>query len=85
MLPGLHCPEDPGIALVQPGLSPASMPRSRCRACLEGRGRTFVLASSDAGPSPEVKQQSVDRALNARGRRESVRVLHVSSTTVLNA
>ena len=36
-----------------------------------------------AGQSPEVKQQSVDMAMNASGIRDTTRVLHVSPTTVL--
>ena len=76
----LHGPYGPGIDMVQHGLSPEGKPRYRCRACLEGRGRTFLLAYSYAGPSPEVKQQSVDGALNACGMRDSARVMHVSPT-----
>jgi len=38
-----------------------------------------------AGPSPAVKQQSVEMALNARGSRDTARVLHVSPTTVRTA
>jgi transposase-like protein len=58
--------------------------RYRCRACLEGRGRTFLLEYSYAAHSPEVKQQIVDMALNASGIRDTARVLHVSPTTVIN-
>jgi transposase-like protein len=36
-----------------------------------------------AVPSPEVKQQIVDMALNASGIRDTARVLHISPTTVL--
>jgi len=80
----LHGPYGPGIDMVQHGLSPEGKPRYRCRACLEGRGRTFLLAYSYASPSPEVKQQIVDRAMNASGIRDTARVLHVSPTTVIN-
>jgi transposase-like protein len=38
-----------------------------------------------AGQSPEVKQQIVDMAMNASGIRDTVRVLHVSPTTVIKA
>jgi transposase-like protein len=58
--------------------------RYRCRTCLEGRGRTFLLDYSYAGQSPAVKQQIVDMALNASGIRDTARVLHVSPTTVIN-
>jgi len=46
-------------------------------------GRTFLLEYAYAGQSPEVKQQSVDRAMNARGRRDTVRVWHIRPNTVL--
>src|ERR1051325_10725369 len=53
------------------------------RALIEGRGRTFLLAYSYAGQSPDIKQQIVDMAMNASGIRDTARVLHVSPTTVL--
>ena len=71
--------------MVKPGMPPEGQQRSRCRACLAGRGRPLLLEESDAGQSPEVKQQIVDRAMNARGSRDTVRVWHVSPTTVINA
>src|SRR5207302_3540388 len=79
----LHCPYCQGIDIVKHGMSPEGKRRYRCRACLEGRGRTFLLAYSYAGHSPEVKQQIVDMAMNASGIRDTARVLHVSPTTVL--
>ena len=36
-----------------------------------------------AGHSAEVKQPIVDMAMNARGIRDTARVLHVSPTTVI--
>ena len=57
--------------------------RYRCRQCLEGRGRTFLLEYSYAGQSPDLKQQIVDMAMNASGIRDTARVLHVSPTRVL--
>jgi transposase-like protein len=57
--------------------------RYRCRECRLGRGQTFPLEYTYAGQSPEVKQQIVEMALNASGIRDTVRVLHVSPTTVL--
>src|SRR5205807_10221900 len=81
----LHCPYCQGIDIVKHGMSPEGKQRYRCRACLEGRGRTFLLEYSYAGHSPAVKQQIVDMALNASGIRDTARVLHISPTTVLNA
>jgi transposase-like protein len=46
-------------------------------------GRTFLLEYAYAGQSPEVKQQSVDRAMNARGMRDTVRVWYIRPNTVL--
>jgi transposase-like protein len=80
----LHCPYCQGIDIVRHGLSPEGKQRYRCRTCLEGRGRTFLLDYSYAGQSPEVKQQIVDMAMNASGIRDTARVLHVSPTTVIN-
>ena len=80
--PVLHCPYGHGTEIVRHGLSPEGQQRSRCRACLEGRGRPFLLAYASTGPSSAVKQQIVERALNARGMRDPARVLHVSPTTV---
>ncbi len=80
----LHCPYCEGTDIVRHGTSPECKQRYRCRACLEGRGRTFLLEYTYAGQSPEVKQQIVDMAMNASGIRDTARVLHVSPTTVIN-
>jgi transposase-like protein len=80
----LHCPYCQGSDIVRHGLSPEGKQRYRCRTCLEGRGRTFLLEYSYAGQSPTVKQQIVDMAMNASGIRDTARVLHVSPTTVIN-
>ena len=80
----LPCPYCQGTDSVKHGLSPEGKQRYRCRACREGRGRTFLLVYSYAGQSSEVKQQIVDMAMNASGIRDTARVLHVSPTTVIN-
>src|SRR4029077_8512344 len=49
----LHCPYCHGTDIVRHGLSPEGKQRYRCRACLEGRGRTFLLEYTYAGQSPE--------------------------------
>jgi len=51
----LHCPYCEGIDIVKHGMSPEGKQRYRCRACLEGRGRTFLLVYTYAGQSSEVK------------------------------
>src|SRR5215510_8339666 len=80
----LHCPYCNETDIVRHGMSPEGKQRYRCRQCLEGRGRTVLLEYSYAGQSPAVKQQIVDRAMNARGIRDTARVLHVSPTTMIN-
>jgi transposase-like protein len=80
----LHCHYCQGIAIVKDGMSPEGKERYRCRACLEGRGRTFLLEYTYAGQFLEVKQQIVDMAMNASGIRDAARVLHISPTTVIN-
>jgi insertion element IS1 protein InsB len=79
----LHCPYCQGIDMVKHGLSPEGKQRYRCRACLEGRGRTFLLEYTDAGQSPEVKQQIVDMAMNASGIRDTARVLHILASRAI--
>ena len=39
----LHCPYGQETDIVRHGLSPEGKQRYRCRACCEGRGRTFLL------------------------------------------
>ena len=79
----LPCPYCHETDIVRHGKSPEGKQRYRCRQCLEGRGRTFLLEYSYAGQSPGVKQQIVDRAMKASGIRDTARVLHVSPTIVL--
>ncbi len=54
----LHCPCCQGTNIVWHGKSPEDKQRYRCRECLEGQGRTFLLAYSYAGQSPAVKEQT---------------------------
>ena len=79
----LHCPYCHETDIVRHGKSPEGKQRYRCRTCLEGRGRTFLLAYSYAGQSSEVKQQIIDMAMNASGVRDTARVLPISPTTVI--
>ena len=58
----LHCPYCQGIDIVRHGTTLEGKQRYRCRECLLGRGRTFLLEYTYAGQSPEVKQQIVDMA-----------------------
>ena len=78
-----HCPYCQGTDIVRHGTTSEGKQRSRCRECLLGRGRTFLLEYTYAGQSLEVKRQIVDMAMNASGIRDTARVLHVSPTTVI--
>ena len=46
-------------------------------------GRTFILDYAYPGQSRKVKEQIVDMALNGSGVRDTARVLHVSTSTVI--
>lgn len=46
-------------------------------------GRTFILDYAYPGQSRKVKEQIVDMALNGSGIRDTARVLHVSTSTVI--
>ena len=78
----LHCPYCAGVDIVRHGTSPQGKQRYRCREkpC---QGRTFLLDYSYPGQYQHVKNQMVDMALNGSGIRDTARVLHVSTRTVL--
>jgi transposase-like protein len=82
MIQVLHCPHCQGTDSVRHGQTRQGKQRYRCR---EQRcaGRTFLWDSSYPGQSPAVKEQIVEMAMNARGMRDTARVLHVSTHTVL--
>lgn len=80
----LHCPSCQGTDRVRHGSRlRASNAIGTGSACIEGRGRTLLLDYAYAGQSPEVKQQIIEMAMNASGIRDTVRVLHISPSTVL--
>jgi transposase-like protein len=78
----LHCPHCQGTDIVRHGKTRQGKQRYRCR---EKRcaGRTFLLDYSHSGQSPAVKEQIVEMAMNASGIRDTARVLHVSTNTVM--
>ena len=84
MLQVLHYPHCHGTDIVRHGLTRQGKLRYRCR---EQRcaGRTFLLEYSYPGPSPAVQEQIVERALHASGIRDTARMLHVSTNTVMTA
>ena len=82
-LVSVRCPECQSIDVVQYGKQANGTQRYRCnnRAC----PRTiFLLQYADKGRLPAVKQQIVDMTLNGSGVRDIVRVLRVSSATVID-
>ena len=83
ILQALHCPHCQGTDVVRHGTTRQGKQRYRCRACREGKGRTFLLDYSYAGQSPEIKEQIVEMAMNASGIRDTARVLKISANTVL--
>ena len=64
------------------GKTPQGKQRYQCRsaAC---DGRTFILEYAYPGQSRKVKEQIVDMALNGSGIRDTARVLHISTSTVI--
>jgi len=82
ILQPLHCPHCHSTDIVRHGTTRQGKQRYRCRAH-RGAGRTFLLDYSYRGQSPEVKQQIVDMAMNASGIRDTARVLHISTNTVM--
>ena len=80
----LHCPNGHGTDIVHHGRTRQGKQRYRCR---EPRcaGRTCLLDSSYRGQWPAVKAQIVDMAMHASGMRDTARVVHVSTNTVMTA
>jgi transposase-like protein len=78
----LHCPHGHETDIMRHGQTRQGKQRYRCR---EQRcaGRTFLLESSYPGQSPAVKEQIVEMALHASRIRDTARVLHVSTNTVM--
>jgi IS1 family transposase/transposase-like protein len=79
----VQCPDCHSTDVVQYGKQANGTQRYRCdnRAC----PRTiFLLQYRDKGRLPAVKQQIIDMTLNGSGVRDIVRVLGVSSATVIN-
>ncbi len=78
----LHCRYCQGVDIVKNGKTPQGKQRYQCRE-LACDGRTFILNYDYPGQSRKVKQQIVDMALNGSGIRDTARVLHVSTSTVI--
>lgn len=78
----LHCPYCQGVDIVKNGKTPQGKQRYQCRE-VPCAGRTFILDYVYLGQSRKVKEQIVDMALNGSGVRDTARVLHISTSTVI--
>src|SRR4029453_462168 len=78
----LHCPNCQGTDIVRHGQTRQGKQRYCCREQRCG-GRTFLLDYCSPGHSSAGKTQSVEMAMNASGIRDTARVLHVSTNTVM--
>jgi len=79
----VQCPHCRSEQIVKRGKTRRGTQRYLCQnsACTQG---SFLLDYRNRGCLPEVKQQIVDMSLNASGVRDTARVLHISTDTVLN-
>jgi transposase-like protein len=78
----LHCPHCQGTDIVRHGKTRQGKQRYRCREQRCAR-RIFLLHYSYRGQSPAVQEQIVDMAMHASGIRDTARVLHISTNTVM--
>jgi insertion element IS1 protein InsB len=78
----VQCPQCQSIAVVKYGKQPNGTQRYRCQNPDCAR-RIFLLTYQDKGRLPEVKRQIVDLTLNGSGVRDIMRVLGVSSASVI--
>jgi transposase-like protein len=78
----LHCPYCQGVDVVKNGKTAQGKQRYQCREEPCG-SRTFILDYSYSGQSRKVKEQIIDMALNGSGIRDTARVLHISTSTVI--
>jgi insertion element IS1 protein InsB len=79
----VQCPDCHSTDVVQYGKQANGTQRYRCNN-RDGPRTIFLLQYQDQGRLPAVKQQIVDMTLNGSGVRDIVRVLRVSSATVIN-
>lgn len=79
----VECPDCQSTEVTRYGKQPNGEQRYRCHN-KECPRTIFLLHYHDKGRLPEVKQQIVDMTLNGSGVRDIVRVLGVSSATVID-
>ena len=82
VLTSMTCPTCSGTDVVKYGHTPDGKQRFYCRNTQCSR-KTFLQKYIYQGKLPEVKQQIVDMVLNGSGVRDTARVLHISTTTVI--
>jgi transposase-like protein len=78
----VQCPSCQSIDVMKYGRQANGTQRYQCNNPNCAR-RIFLLRYHDKGRLPEIKRQIVDMTLNGSGVRDIVRVLGVSSTTVI--
>jgi len=78
----LYCPYCRGVNIIKNGKTRQGKQRYKCQEATCD-GRTFLLDYAYSGQSRQVKQQIVDMAMNGSRIRDTARVLHVSSSTVI--
>jgi transposase-like protein len=79
----VQCPQCHGISVVKYGKQANGTQRYRCNDA-DCTRRIFLLQYHNTGRLPEIKQRIVDLRLNGCGVRDIVRVLGVSSATVIH-
>ena len=79
----VQCPDCHSTAVVQYGRKANGTQRYRCHN-RDGPRTIFLIQYQDKGRLPAVKQPIVDMTLNGSGVRDIVRVLLVSSATVID-
>ena len=79
----VRCPHCHSEQIVKRGKTHRGTQRYLCQntACTKD---SFLLDYRNRGCVPEVKQTIIDMSLNASGVRDTARVLHISTDTVLN-
>jgi insertion element IS1 protein InsB len=79
----VRCPHCYSEQVVKRGKTHRGTQRYLCQntACTKG---SFLLDYRNRGCVPEVRQTIIDMSLNASGVRDTARVLHISTDTVLN-
>jgi transposase-like protein len=77
------CPYGQGEQVIKGGKTETGKQRYRCHQTRCSH-RSFGLKPAYNGRLPQVKEQSIDMALNGGGIRDTARVLKISPTTVMN-